>query len=216
MGSGKTYLFSSILEEVRMRNLSNAFEGKTPGENARIVCYHYFSFQDSSRGQFDICLRATIAMLSSQSKDYGLLESLFMDCHRESIPEEPSIDDLQALILRLLRDLAESNQIFLLFDALDEVDGAEQEEMLLYLLSLRDLHLPQLHILVTSRSEAVIREYLQHAESWRSMVLTKEATYQDIELYVESSIGTHHRLSRCAGETKDLILTVLTGESKGM
>ena len=199
-----------------MRKLPNAFEGKTSEELACLVCYHYFSFQDSSRSQFDICLRATIAMLCSQSKNFGLLNGIFMECHGESIPEEPSIDDLKDLLLRLLSSLATSNEIFLLFDALDEVDRAEQEEMLFCLLSMKDLHLPQLHILVTSRSEPIIRESLKRAEGWRSMLLTKETINQDVELCVKRTLGTHYRLSRCADETKELIMTTLTGESKGM
>ena len=177
-----------------------------------IIIHYYFTFQDTSKRQFDKFLRTAVSTICRHTRDFSLLEALYTQCHSDVAATE----DLQSLLIEIVSRLWPSTSICFLLDALDEIAVCEQDEMMSFLFALNDMQAPHLQILLTSRNEPAIRDAIDHMERWATVALTKEVINRDIELHVESSIATHYRLSKMAEETKELITSTLTKKANGM
>jgi hypothetical protein len=112
---------------------------------------------------------------------------------------------------------------YLIIDALDESPNTSgipsPRERVLYLLQeFVELHLPDLHICVTSRPEIDIRDVLEPLTSRRVSLHDQSGQKQDIVDYVKSVVYSNSELimRRWRTEDKELVVEVLSERADGM
>ena len=111
--------------------------------------------------------------------------------------------------------------LYLIMDALDECPKTStvrspRTEALSLIEELIMSQFPNLHICVTSRPEADIKDVLDPL-IFRSVSLHDEnGQKRDIEEYIKSVINTHPKNRRWKVEHKQLVIDVLTKKADGM
>ncbi|VDB88233.1 unnamed protein product [Peniophora sp. CBMAI 1063] len=169
-GSGKTVLCSSVID--MLRDASSA-----------MVAYYYFDFRDEAKQDAHGLLYSLVHQLSGASSDCLRLHREFytlLGKHgRPSLA--PLVDHLRALARCL------PGPIYIVVDAIDECPlEARRTEVLPYLRKLTSLHLPHVHVLLTSRPEVDIRRCFEDD-------CTHSMNLQDVKPHAEdmSSYITH-------------------------
>ena len=110
---------------------------------------------------------------------------------------------------------------YIIMDALDECPIAStipspREEVLDFVDELASLHLPNVHICVTSRPEHDIQTILKDL-SLRSVSLHNESGQrEDIVNYVTCFVRSDRKVRRWRDEDKDLLIKVLSEKVDGM
>ncbi len=125
----------------------------------------YFDFRDVDKQNLSNLLPSLLIQLSAQSSScYDILSRLYSahDCQRK-----PTDRDMVACLKEMLR-LEGQAPIYIIMDALDEcpttsttLGPSPREEVLEFVDQLVGLHLPNLHICVTSRPEHDIQVSLE-------------------------------------------------------
>jgi len=113
--------------------------------------------------------------------------------------------------------------IYLIFDALDESSSASgiptpRKRVLQLVNELADLHIPNLHICVTSRPEVDIRDVLEPLTSRRVSLHDQGGQKKDIEDYVRSVVYSNSEpiMRRWRKEDKELVIETLSERADGM
>jgi hypothetical protein len=106
-------------------------------------------------------------------------------------------------------------------DALDErpitsTIPSPREEVLELVEELFRLHLPNLHICVTSRPEHDIQAVLKHLTPRAVSLHDESGQQQDIADYVSSFVHSDRRMRRWREEDKDLVIKMLSEKADGM
>jgi len=108
-------------------------------------------------------------------------------------------------------------------DALDECPDtpgfpSPRERVLEFVKELVDLHLPNLHICVTSRPEVDIRGVLEPLTSFRVSLHDESGQKQDIVNYVKSVVycASERIMKRWKTEDKDFVIETLSERANGM
>ena len=110
---------------------------------------------------------------------------------------------------------------YIIMDALDECPitstiPSPREEVIELVEELVGLHLPNLHICVTSRPEHDIQLALERLTE-RSVSLHDESGQQeDIAKYVASFVSSNPRMQRWREEDKELVIKTLSEKADGM
>jgi hypothetical protein len=119
--------------------------------------------------------------------------------------------------------LSDQRPIYLIIDALDEcsnVSGipSSRNRVLQLVKELVDLHLPDLHICVTSRPEVDIREVLKPLTTHRVSLHDQSGQKKDIEDYVRSVVYSDSEpiMRRWRKEDKDVVIETLSERADGM
>jgi hypothetical protein len=110
---------------------------------------------------------------------------------------------------------------YVIIDALDECPIAStipspREEVLEFVDELVGLHLPNLHICVTSRPEHDIRVVLQRLTEHPVSIHDESGQQEDIAKYIASFVRSNERMRRFREEDKDLIIKTLSEKANGM
>ena len=113
--------------------------------------------------------------------------------------------------------------IYLIMDALDECSNLSgistpRKRVLQLVKELVDLHLPNLHICVTSRPEVDIRDVLEPLTSCRVSLHDQSGQKKDIEDYVRSFVYSDSEpiMRRWRKEDKELVIETLSNQADGM
>ena len=106
-------------------------------------------------------------------------------------------------------------------DALDECPitstiPSPREEVLELVEELVGLHLPNVHICVTSRPEHDIQAVLGHLTSHPVSLHDETGQQLDIATYVTSFVQSDRRMRRWREEDKDLVIKTLSEKADGM
>jgi hypothetical protein len=110
---------------------------------------------------------------------------------------------------------------YIIMDALDECPitstvPSPREEVLEFVDEIVGLHLPNVHICVTSRPEhdiqAVIKDLTHHAVSLHD----ESGQQQDISNYVAFFVCTDRNVRRLREEDRDLVIKILSEKADGM
>jgi hypothetical protein len=123
--------------------------------------------------------------------------------------------------LKEMLTLEAQGPTYVIMDALDECPitstiPSPREEVLELVDELFRLHLPNLHICVTSRPEHDIRAAFDHL-TLRTVSLHDEGgQQQDIADYVASFVRSDRRVRRWREEDKDLVVKTLVEKADGM
>jgi hypothetical protein len=110
---------------------------------------------------------------------------------------------------------------YVIIDALDECPIAStvpspREEVLEFVDELVGLHLPNLHICVTSRPEHDIRVVLEGLTERPVSIHDESGQHEDIAKYVDSFVRSDQRMGRWREEDKDLVIKTLSEKANGM
>ena len=119
--------------------------------------------------------------------------------------------------------LPDQRPIYLIIDALDECSNisgipSNRNRVLQLVKELIDLHLPNLHICVTSRPEVDIREVFESLTSRRVSLHDQSGQKKDIEDYVRSVVYSNSEpiMRRWRKEDKELQIKSLSERADGM
>ena len=166
------------------------------------VAFFYFDFSDHEKQKYDNLLRSLIVQLSSQCPEaMPILKALYSKY--SSGTWKATASNLETALSEII---SVSGRVYIVIDALDEC--IEQDELLLWL---ADLQLENLHILVTSRREKDIEDYLGPVTTWK-INLQSALVDQDIGLYISSLVEKDPKLRKWEGKFE----TKLEEGAKGM
>ena len=124
--------------------------------------------------------------------------------------EEPTLDDLQNTLHRLLNGFSSA---FIILDALDEC--AEREKILDWIQTLifkKDLNL-RLHLMVTSRPEQEIEDKFKSCDN---LDLAEESENHDLISYLDYQLENDSDLQKWNSETQEQIKWILKEKADGM
>jgi hypothetical protein len=221
-GCGKTVLFSSIVNFIYNTQQSLAL--------ANSSAFFYCLYRKGAQHDLSLILRTLIAQFCPQDHIPSPLQKLF-ERHRKKFPPGLASDDeLKETLLAILRNSGSDSRAipksadwqdtrakdkFILIDALDELPlGSSRDHIIGYLNELASMHLPNLHILATSRNESDISDGLH---SWDPpLIIDRGKVAQDIKLYVTNEIRKDYELSKQKDTIKQLIMRRLVDDGNGM
>jgi hypothetical protein len=198
-GSGKTILFSTLVEDVRAHCEMKPRTG---------FAMFYFSFSDKRKQTYEDLLRSIILQLGQEEPALSKLSDY-----------KGSYGSGRAMGLHDLEDLLQCcldcyDEAYLMFDAFDECSKEERQRVLNYLAQLSD-KLDRVHTLTTSREEVDIHDCMVDMEA-EEMSLAAHVVENDIRRYIASELANDARLKRFDSTLKDLIETELSQRSDGM
>lgn len=160
-GCGKTVLCSTIVEQLIRYSQQDASIG---------LAYFYFDFNDPQKQDTGSLTRCIITQLASQCPTIpGSLVELheMRQKGRNVFNEEMLLSTLRSIILLF-------NNVYLVFDALDE--SSNYDEALQFIYRLNSWGIPQLHLLATSRQITSIEDSLLPSSQMPSAFIMSKST----------------------------------------
>ncbi len=199
-GCGKTVLCSTVIEDI-------ASTCQVGSRSA--LAYYYFVFNEIDKQTYDGLVRSLVVQLFSQSPESSkTMEALFTDCSEGQKTPTPKS------LVQALRTICEDfEQIYLVFDALDEC--VEIPAVVSLIQEILGWHNQDLHILVTSRKEAMIERVFWPLIT-DQVYVHRDFVDTDIQLLVRECLGRDPELSRWSENIKAEIEKTLYEGSKGM
>jgi hypothetical protein len=185
------------------------------------MAYFYFDFRnDNKQGLYDLVTSLLIQLSARSSLRSDILSDLYLG-HDEGT-NQPSDDDLMRCLTDMLK-LPDPRPIYLIMDALDESPNTSgipspRGRVLRLLKELVDLHLPNVHICVTSRLENDIQNVIVPLPCLRVSLHDEIGQKKDIEDFVRSVVYSNSEpiMSNWETEIKDLVIQMLSDRSDGM
>src|SRR6267154_1064562 len=155
------------------------------------MAYFYFDFRDINKQHWRGLVSSLLTQLSSHSDPRcDILSRLYTD--HDNSAQQPSDSTLTRCLKEMLT-LPDQPSTYLIMDALDECSNISgiptpRKRVLQLVKELVDLHIPNLHICVTSRPEVDIRDVLEPLTSRRVCLHDQSGQMKDIEDYVRSVV----------------------------
>ncbi|KAI0245844.1 hypothetical protein BJV78DRAFT_1158345 [Lactifluus subvellereus] len=208
-GSGKSVLCSTIVEDIdSMRKAGLAS-----------LAFFYFDFGDDKKKDRRALLSSFIFQLHEQSDSYFKILSDFYSAHRRR-SQLPSDDALTRCLKDMLNCPAQA-PIYIIVDALDECPNtygrpSPRQKVLMLVEELVDLHIPDLHICVTSRLEIDIKTIIRPLATHSVSLHNQRGQMQDILDYVRSTVNWDLGMRKWTAEDKELVVDVLSQRADGM
>ncbi len=199
-GCGKSVLCSTAIQYTFRHKRSDRGVG---------IAFFYFTFNDESKQDESAMLRALLLQLSGQLADSHTDLARLHDSYCTGIP--PAI-----VLTEHLRHLIQKfDQVYILFDALDESPRYGQRDQVLNTIkTMRKWLLPGLHLLVTSRDEPDIRESLSSVGNEEVIMKNAEINH-DISNFISGQLEIDPKLRKwCAHH--DRIQQVLAERAQGV
>ena len=185
------------------------------------MAYFYFDFRDIDKQHWRHLITSLLTQLSSHSGPRCDVLSRLYSHHGDGAQQ--SGDDTLKSCLKEMLTLPEQRPTYLIIDALDECSNtsgipSHRNRVLHLVKELVDLHLPNLHICVTSRPEVDIREVLEPLTSHRVSLHDQSGQKKDIEDYVRSVVYSDSEpiMRRWRKEDKDVVIDTLSERTDGM
>jgi ankyrin repeat domain-containing protein 50 len=199
-GCGKSVLCSTTIQSTFRHKRSD------PGVG---IAFFYFTFNDKSKQDQSAMLRALLLQLSGQLSDSQTDLAGLRDSYHTGIP--PAV----VLIAHLQRLILKFKQAYILLDALDESPRYGQRDQVLNAIqTMRKWLLPGLHLLVTSRDEPDIREYLSPAGD-EEVVMKNAKINRDISDFISGRLNIDPQLRKWRAH-HDRIQQVLADRAQGV
>ncbi|KAH9167691.1 hypothetical protein EDB89DRAFT_2232237 [Lactarius sanguifluus] len=210
-GSGKSVLCSAIINDIR--TLCEA--------GSASMAYFYFDFRDVDKQAHRNLLPSLLIQLSTRSDAFCDVFSRLYETHDKGA-RQPSDKDLTQCLKEMLT-LPNQGPVYLILDALDECPDASgvpsaRKQVLDLLKDLVDLRLSNLHIGVTSRPEADIRDALESLASQTVSLQDERGQKKDIASYVRSVVysGSSIFVRRWRKDDKEHVIKTLSEKADGM
>ena len=185
------------------------------------IAYFYFDFRDLEKQNIRNLLPSLLVQLSAQSSARcDILHQLYLKHDKGT--QKPT----EAALTQCLKDMLsipDQPPIYIILDALDECPNSygipsPREQVLTLVTKLMDLHLPRLHVCVTSRPEFDIRATLRRL-ALRSVSLHDESGQRDdIVDYVKSVVysDAETMMKRWREEDKKMVVETISEKADGM
>lgn len=157
-----------------------------------------------------------MVQLSPPSQISEPLQSLFNLCNDVYPPKTPTFSELKDCLRNVVKLYAEKTDVYLLIDALDEIPLESRDDVFDILDAIADQQLSHLHLLVTSRDHADIRQALTKPLDWSEVVVEEHLVQADIGRYVSNTIEGDRRLRSLNSNMKQEILQRVAVEGGGM
>jgi hypothetical protein len=185
------------------------------------MAYFYFDFRDIDKQHWRDLVPSLLIQLSEQSGPRcDILSHLYSN--HDSGARQPN-DDILTRCLKEMFTLPDQRPIYLIFDALDESSNVSgiptpRKRVLQLVKELVDLHIPNLHICVTSRPEVDIRDVLEPLTSRRVSLHDQSGQKQDIADYVRSVVysDSERIMRRWRKEDKEHVIEIPPERADGM
>ena len=200
-GCGKTILSSTIIEETA------AYCDENEG---CVVAYFYFSFTDTAKQQCSNMLSSLLEQLASQ---VDTTPEYLLCLHRTYQRSTPPLDTLKKCLQKLLMEMPCSH-VYLIVDAIDEIPSTEGREDACNLLSELSQN-SNTHVLVTSRREHDITEYMSECIGVTDVSIQNPQLDHDILLYVQEQLKEDRKLKKWSALHSE-IEEVLSSKADGM
>src|SRR6266852_5488780 len=184
------------------------------------MAYFYFDFRDIDKQHWRHLITSLLTQLSYSGPRCDILSHLYFN-HKDGA-QQPSDDTLKTCLKEMLT-LPDQRPIYLIIDALDECSNtsgipSHRNRVSQLVKELIDLHLPHLHICVTSRPEVDIREVFEPLMSRRVSLHDQSGQKKDIEDYVRSVVYSDSEpiMRRWRKVDKELVIETLSERADGM
>ena len=187
------------------------------------MAYFYFDFRDVDKQRLQDLLPSLLIQLSAQSDLCRDILSRLYSLHDRGV-KKPN-DRAMVECLEEMLTLGAQEPVYIIMDGLDECPmtstvPSPREEVLELVVELVDLHLPNVHLCVTSRPERDIRaalERLTRSSTLHAVSLHDErGQQQDIANYVGSFVRSDEKMRGWREEDKVLVIKTLSERADGM
>ena len=185
------------------------------------MAYFYFDFRDTDKQNLHNALPSLLTQLSARSDGCCDILSRIYKVH-DNGAHKPSTKTMIGCLKEML-SLPGQGPIYIILDALDECPNdsglpTARKQVLNLLKDLVDLQFPNLHICITSRPEADIRDALEPLAFHSVSIHDQKGQKKDIMDYIRSVVygdsGTAMRNWR--DQDKELVINALTERADGM
>ena len=183
------------------------------------LAYFYFDFRDADKQKLHNLLPSLLIQLSARSDPcHDALSQLYAAHDRG---EQKASDRAMVECLKEMLTLEARGPTYIIMDALDECPitstiPSPREEVLELVEELVGLHLPNLHICVTSRPEHDIQLTLERLTERPVSLHDESGQQEDIANYVTSFVHSNQRMQRWRDEDKNLVIKTLSEKADGM
>ena len=183
------------------------------------MAYFYFDFRDVDKQSLHNLLPSLLIQLSARSNLCCDILSQLYSAHDRGV-QNPS-DRAMIDCLKEMLTLEAQGPTYIIMDALDECPitstiPSPREEVLELVEELVGLHLPNVHICVTSRPEHDIQAALGQLAPHPVSLHDETGQQKDIADYVTSFVHSDRRMGRWREEDKDLVIKTLSEKADGM
>ena len=183
------------------------------------MAYFYFDFRDVDTQKLHNLLPSLLLQLSARSDPCCDILSRLYSLHDRGL-QKPS-DRAMVECLKEMLTLEAQGPTYIIMDALDECPitstiPSPREEVLDLVDELVRLHLPNVHICVTSRPEHDIQAILKNLTLRVVSLHDESGQREDIADYVASFVRTDRKVRRWREEDKDLVIKTLLEKVDGM
>ena len=183
--------------------------------------YFYFDFRDDSKINRRNLLHSLLSQLSVQSNICCDILFRLHSAHRDGTQSASEGDLTNCLKEMLSNPFIYQHPIYIVMDALDECPNtygtpSPREQVLELVKDLVNLHLPNLHICVTSRPEADIRATLESLTSFHISLHDQTGQEEDIIDYVTFVVYSDVNMQIWRDEDKKLVIETLCRKADGM
>ena len=183
------------------------------------MAYFYFDFRDVDKQRLSNLLPSLLIQLSASSDPCCDILSRLYVAHKRGV-QKPS-DRAMVECLKEMLTLEAQGPTYIIMDALDECPitstiPSPREEVLDFVDELVGLHLPNVHICVTSRPEHDIQTILNDLTLRAVSLHDESGQREDIVNYVTSFVRSDRKVRRWRDEDKDLVIKVLSEKADGM
>ena len=183
------------------------------------MAYFYFDFKDIDKQKLSNLLPSLLIQLSARSDPCCDILSRLYSLHDRGV-RKPSDRAMVECLKEMLTVKAE-RPTYIIMDALDECPitstvPSPREEVLELAEELVGLHLPNVHLCVTSRPEHDIHAFLKDLTPRAVSLHNESGQQQDIANYVASFVLSDRRMRRWRDEDKDLVIMTLPEKADGM
>ena len=183
------------------------------------LAYFYCDFRDKNKQSRRNLVFSILWQLAVQSDIcYGFLSRLYSE--HDYGKQTPSDGTLTQCLKEMVL-LPTQDSLYLIIDALDECPNSSglptpREEVLDLVQDLVDLHLPNLHLCVTSRPEIDIRTTLEPLTPLHISLHNQSGQSKDIIDYVRTVVCSDKKMRRWRDEDKAFVITTLSEKADGM
>ena len=185
------------------------------------VAYFYFDFRDVNKKNRRNLLSSLLIQFSSRSGPCLTILSRLYSNHNNG-KEQPS----ECVLVQCLKDMLMAPSLsqlpsYIILDALDECPNtsgipAPREHVLGLVEDLVDLHLPNLHICVTSRPEIDIRNTLEPLTPDQLSLHDQPGQKKDIAEYISAMVHSDVKMKRWREHERKLVIETLSERADGM
>ena len=183
------------------------------------LAFFYFDIMHDKKKDLRSLLSSLLYQLYDQSDSYLNILSNFYSAHRRG-SQYPS----DTALTQCLKDVLNCPGQAPIYILLDGVDGcprtpgrqSPREDVLILIEELVGLHLPNLHVCVSSRTEVDI-ETIIHPLAFHSISLHDEkGQIEEIIDYVRSFVGSNPGMRKWTVEDRELVIDEVSQKADGM